>query len=102
MLLERLDDSQDPIRIKIATAINVFFSCRYIKLSESTLEYVINAIFVHFDDSSDDIRGAIFLSLKHAALVDPREVLKHAQNNLKRMKNRDRCEELIEYCQERI
>ena len=29
ILLERLDDSQDPIRLKISAAINVFFSCRY-------------------------------------------------------------------------
>jgi dynein assembly factor 5 len=29
MLLERLDDSQDPIRLKVTAAINVFFSCRY-------------------------------------------------------------------------
>jgi hypothetical protein len=29
MLLERLDDSQDPIRLKVAAAINVFFSCRF-------------------------------------------------------------------------
>jgi hypothetical protein len=52
MLLERLDDSQDPIRLKITAAINVFFSCRYIKLSESTFDYVISAIFVHFDDNN--------------------------------------------------
>lgn len=28
ILLERLDDSQDPIRLKVTAAINVFFSCR--------------------------------------------------------------------------
>jgi len=59
-------------------AINVFFSCRYIKLSESTLEYVINAIFVHFDDSNEDIRSSIFVNLRYAALIDPKMVLKHA------------------------
>jgi len=71
----------------MTSAINVFFSCRYIKLSESTLDYMINAIFVHFDDSSEDVQSAIYTSLKHAAVVDPKLVLKHAQINVKRMKH---------------
>jgi len=33
LLLERLDDSQDPIRLKVTAAMKLFFSCRYIKLS---------------------------------------------------------------------
>ena len=85
-MLERLDDSQNPIRLKITAAINVFFSCRYIKLSESTFDYVINAIFVHFDDSSEEIQSAIYTNLRQAAIVDPKLVLKQAQVNLKRMK----------------
>ena len=97
-MLERLDDSQNPIRLKVTAAINVFFSCRYIKLSESTFDYVINAIFVHFDDSSEDIQSAIYTNLKHAAVVDPKLVLKHAKANLQRMKHKDNCKELIEYC----
>lgn len=102
MLLERLDDSQDAIRLKIAAAINVFFSCRYIKLSESTLDYVISALFIHFDDNSEDIRSAIYSSLKHAALVAPKVVLRHSENNLGRMKHKEQCRELREYCEERL
>lgn len=75
---------------------------RYIKLSESTFDYVINAIFVHFDDNNEDVRSAIYANLRHAALVDPKLVLKHSQNNLGRMKHKENCMELIEYCKERI
>jgi hypothetical protein len=63
---------------------------------------VINAIFIHFDDNNEEIRSAIYLSLRHAALVDPRLVLKHAKNNLQRMKHKENCNDLIGYCQERI
>lgn len=93
-----MDDSQDPIRLKVTAAINVFFSCRYIKLSESTFDYMINAIFIHFDDANPDIRSAVALSLRHAASVDPKLVLKHAKTSLQRMKHRDNCVELVEYC----
>jgi hypothetical protein len=79
-----------------------FVSLRYIKLSESTFDYVINAIFVHFDDNNEDVRSAIYANLRHAALVDPRLVLKHSQTNFGRMKHKENCMELIEYCQERI
>ena len=75
---------------------------RYIKLSESTFDYVINAIFVHFDDNNEEIRSAIYTNLKIAANVDPKLVLKHAQNNMNRMKHKENCRELIEYCQEKI
>ena len=71
----------------MTAAINVFFSCRYIKLSESTFDYMINAIFVHFDDSSEDIQSAIYSNLKHAAVVDPKLVLKQARINIQRMKH---------------
>ena len=95
-----MDDSQDPIRIKITAAIKVFFRCRFIKLSESTLDYMIGAILVHFDDSSEDIQDAVFGSLKQAAAVDTKLVLKHARESHKRMRHKERCAELIEHCQE--
>lgn len=49
-LLERLDDSQDPIRIEMAHVIGVFFTCPNLRLSPSTLEYMIKAILIHLDD----------------------------------------------------
>ena len=58
---------------------------------------MINAIFVHFDDSSEDIQSAIHLNLKQAAIVDPKLVLKQAKVNLQRMKHKDNCRELVEY-----
>lgn len=39
---------------------------------------MIGAIFVHFDDNSEEIQDAIFVSLKFAAKVNPNLVLKTA------------------------
>ena len=35
VLLERLDDSQDPIRKKVTIAINMFFLCQYLPSTAS-------------------------------------------------------------------
>jgi hypothetical protein len=39
---------------------------------------MISAIFVHFDDNSEEIQDAIFLALKFAANVNPQLLLKTA------------------------
>jgi hypothetical protein len=66
------------------------------------MEYVINALFVHFDDTAEDVRSSIFSNLRMAAVVDPRLVGKQAHQHLNRMMHKDLCRELIEYCEERI
>lgn len=91
VLLERLDDSQDPIRKKTTVAINLFFMCKYLPLTASVssmLEYMVNAIFIHLDDNNSEIRDAIGVSLRYAARVDPKQVLKSAQANITRMKHK--------------
>lgn len=47
-LLERLDDSQDPIRIEICTSIKLFLRCK--NVSRSSVEYLVKAIVIHLDD----------------------------------------------------
>jgi hypothetical protein len=98
ILLERLDDSQDAIRKKITTAINLFFMCRYLPLTASVssiMEYMVSAIFVHFDDSNEEIRDVINVSLRFAAVVAPDQVLKNAKVSLDKMKHKEQCVELI-------
>ena len=52
------------------------------------LEYMVNAIFIHLDDNNSEIRDAIGVSLRYAARVDPKQVLKSAQANITRMKHK--------------
>lgn len=56
---------------------------------------MINAIFIHFDDNSEDIQDCIYLSLRFAANIDPEQVLKAAESNLKKMKHKEKCQALI-------
>ena len=79
----------------------MFSLCKYLPLTASVssiLDYMIAAIFVHFDDTNPEIRDAINVSLRYAANVDPSQVLKHAKPTLERMKHREQCSELIEFC----
>jgi hypothetical protein len=55
-LIERLDDSQDPIRKKATQAINIFFHCPALKKAQTIFEYVLQAVFIHFDDHNEDIQ----------------------------------------------
>ena len=68
----------------------------------SILEYMINAIFVHYDDNNENIRDAVNESLKFAAKVDPNQVLKGGKMNIQKMKHKNQCEELMEFCEELI
>jgi hypothetical protein len=94
ILLERLDDSQDAIRKKVTIAINIFFMCRYLPMTisiSSIMEYMVNAIFIHYDDNSEEIRDAINVSLRFAAVVAPNQVLKNAKESLGKMKHKSQC-----------
>lgn len=104
ILLARLDDSQNPIRIKATVALNLFFLCKCLPPGEksSIPKYMITSIFVHFDDNKKDIRDAINITLRYAARTYPEQVLENAEINLKRMKNPEHCEELVVYCKEVI
>lgn len=99
-LLERLDDSQDPIRIEMAHVISVFFTCPKLRLSPSILEYMIKAILIHLDDPNDKVQIAIFQSLKIAAQIDPNRVIHEAEPLVKNFKYPRVCEELIKYAKE--
>ena len=53
---------------------------------------MIGAIFVHYDDNNEEIRDAINVSLRFAAKIDPVQVLKAGQLNLKKMKHKNQCQ----------
>jgi hypothetical protein len=56
---------------------------------------MISAIFVHYDDSNEEIRDAINGSLRFAAVVSPDQVLKNARISISKMKHKEQCGELI-------
>jgi hypothetical protein len=52
---------------------------------------MITAIFIHFDDNNESIRDSINTNLRHAARIDPTQVLKNAKANLSKMKHKTQC-----------
>jgi ABC-type phosphate transport system ATPase subunit len=91
-LIERLDDSQNPNRLRITHAINIFFHCPNLKKAPTIFEYVLQGVFIHFDDNDEDVQDAIMVTLKHAATFDAKKVLIQAQNARLKMKNTAKCE----------
>mmetsp|Transcript_46400 Transcript_46400/g.53774 ORF Transcript_46400/g.53774 Transcript_46400/m.53774 type:complete len:558 (-) Transcript_46400:155-1828(-) len=101
-LLERLDDSQDLVRLEITKAITNFFLCKNVRLSPSTFEYVTRNIMIHLDDQNQQLQLAVFNALKTAAGIDPRRVLDEARISLPKQKYPQYCKELIRYIEENL
>ena len=54
-LLKRLDDAQDGIRIEAAKTFELFFELLPVKWSNSLYDYCVKNIFIHLDDSNQEI-----------------------------------------------
>jgi len=102
ILLERLDDSQDMIRIEISKSISAFFQCKQLKFSPSIFEYVIRNIKIHLDDQNEQIQMAIFNLLKEAANIDAQKVLEETREFVNKQKYPRKCQELIRYIEEHM
>lgn len=69
MLLERLDDAKDEIRIKAAQVLVQFLSCAH-GISESTLEYIVKNLLIHLDDANESLAKEILNGLVSASSQD--------------------------------
>lgn len=74
-LLKRLDDSQDGIRLEACKALEFFFEAVSKEWAENLFEYMIQNIYIHLDDSEEQIQAAISQVLKKAAEKHPRMVI---------------------------
>lgn len=68
-LLKRLDDSQDGIRLEACKSFEIFFTYLPTDWALNLFEYMIQNIFIHLDDSEDQIQDAINKVLLKAAEV---------------------------------
>jgi len=100
ILLERLDDPQDAIRIEITKSLSSFLKSKQLRMSPSIFEYLIKAIIVHLDDQNEQIQLAIFSLLKIASEMDPKLVLDEGRKSVAKQKYPRKCQELIRYIEE--
>ena len=75
-LLKRLDDSQDGIRLEASKAFEEFFEVLPEDWAPNLFEYMIENIYIHLDDSEEEIQQAISKVLIKAAKVH-RDVVIH-------------------------
>jgi len=99
MILKRMDDAQDKIRIESCNVFKTFFRIcmKGTKISESQYKFIMETLFVHFDDQKEDIRNAVKEVLFYASQIYSNRFLEIAQDNLKRFTHQSICQEVIDH-----
>jgi len=69
LMLKRLDDAQDQIRIEMAKGFESFFDQINDPWSSSLYTYTVKTIFIHLDDPNKNVKDAIYRVLQKAARV---------------------------------
>lgn len=70
--------------------------------SESILEYIVKGVFIHLDDQNEEIQMSVYHVLRFITKLKPKLVLDEAKESLKKLKYPRKCQELINYSQEKI
>jgi hypothetical protein len=70
-MLKRLDDAQDGIRVETSKTFELFFELLPEGWSSGLYDYCVKGIFIHLDDSNEQVRDAITKVLKKAARINP-------------------------------
>ena len=96
-LLKRLDDSSDAVRLAICGTLQSFLlsapkSC----YSGTTIDYMLDQLFIHLDDPDPTIQEAVLqVIVKAGKFIDKEIVLKKANNNRKNHRSPVMCDKVI-------
>lgn len=99
-LLKRLDDAQDGIRIETAKCFELFFELLPEGWSNSLYDYTIKGVFIHLDDTNEEVRNAISKVLKKGARINPETFMEIAVDCHSRFSHTILVKNLIDYCRE--
>jgi hypothetical protein len=97
LLLKRMDDSQNTIRMENTKVLLLYFKVvnERIRISESIYEFIVKTLFIHFDDQNDKIRECVRDVLRQAIVRYPKKFLEIANENLKRFTHKLDCDQII-------
>ena len=96
LLLSRLDDSEDSIRIISVDVLGQLIACPAFEFSNSTHEYIVKVLFLHMDDHNQQLRERVFWLLSFLKESKcPEVVTTFAQENLTKYKHKQLCAQLI-------
>ena len=95
-ILERLDDAEDDLRIMAAETLSSLFQCKNFELSNSLNEYILKALFIHYDDSNENLQSSVHGALRSFAIKKKNMVLDQARLNITKLRYPENCESLIQ------
>jgi hypothetical protein len=84
LLVARLDDSNDQVRVAICGALVMFFQCAAHPrcFSSTTIDYTLDQLFIHLDDPDPKIQQAVLQAIVQCATsLDREAVLRKAEKN---------------------
>lgn len=84
LLIKRMDDSQDENRKAVCLVFTQFFTVikDRVKISDSTVEYILQATFIHLDDNKSEIRKHVYDFLAVFASIEKESYRKIIKNIL--------------------
>ena len=78
-LLKRLDDSSDDVRYAVCKTFRSFFGAAPATAFRGTcIDYTLDQLFVHLDDTDPAIQGQVFEVIKATLSIDAAKVAKKA------------------------
>ncbi|KAL4096005.1 hypothetical protein PRIC1_009370 [Phytophthora ramorum] len=95
-ILKRLDDSNDTVRKAACQTFTTFLKAAPIEHFQGTIiDYTLDCLFVHLDDSEPDIQEAVFNVLKETVAIDAPRLAKKAEENRTRHQSPRYCDQLL-------
>ncbi|KAF1335701.1 hypothetical protein FI667_g1163, partial [Globisporangium splendens] len=97
-ILKRLDDSNDTVRKAACQTFSTFLRAAPKEHFKGTIiDYTLDCLFVHLDDSDPSIQEAVFNVIKDAIDVDKPLVAKKAQENRSRHQSPTLCDQILAF-----
>ncbi|OWZ19534.1 hypothetical protein PHMEG_0006218 [Phytophthora megakarya] len=95
-ILKRLDDSNDTVRKAACQTFTTFLRAAPKEHFRGTIiDYTLDCLFVHLDDSEPDIQEAVFEVLKGTVAIDAPRLAKKAEENRIRHQSPRYCDQLL-------
>lgn len=96
-LLKRLDDSDDTVRIAICGTLGAFFlAAKPAEFAGTPIDYSLDQLFIHLDDSNTDMQEAVAkVLIESASTVDRALVLRKAEQSKLSHRSPHLCDKVI-------
>ena len=96
MLIKRLDDSNDEVRMQSCKALGAFMAAASPgAYSGTALDYTLDQLFIHLDDPDPAIQAVVYGMVIIGSTLNKDLVWKKAHENLATHRNTRMCDQLI-------